>query len=637
MSIAPGPGGNTMVFTEKDGNAIGTINTSTHAITTVALPGGAVSPEDIVQGSDGNDYFVDLSASSGGVEQIGEITSSGTITQTALKSGSSPDPGGGYNEAAASSNGVVWFNDDGNRDLVEYNLSSHAVTYFWVPSDMSYVHGLTLAADGTLWFTEGNTGEVAQLTSTSPETITEYTTSPSAGETSGITQGPDGNIWFPDGTTNDIYELASGATTTRSYTFDADTNRTGLATTVPTTAYACDYTSSSCATYTNGAEKCTSSPAQCVTTQNNSYDQADRLNDTATAYDPFGDVTSMPAQDAGGTALTASYYSDGTDDTLTQGSSTEITNNLDPDERISEQVTSNPSTHATTDDLDNYYDSDSDSPAYTYDNTTSTWTRNIPDITGNIAAIWTTHAGTNTMTYQLTNLQGSIVATASSSTSATGLQSVTPVTEYGVPTTSTPAKYSWLGGKTRQTELASGIVAMGARVYDPYTGTFLQTDPIPGADPNAYGYTAGDPVNETDLSGDFWIQSGRKRILACMVAGCIAHGVAPAPYGAATPSKNPNSPAQHAPQTPGQTAHPDEDGDTGVNGDIGVVPDPGETRVVRSSPSGQSFWQQLYDISPVPALENIGRSYLSLWSTALSTPRPPGPTTPDFGPEALAP
>jgi prevent-host-death family protein len=26
---------------------------------------------------------------------------------------------------------------------------------------------------------------------------------------------------------------------------------------------------------------------------------------------------------------------------------------------------------------------------------------------------------------------------------------------------------------------------MGARVYDPYTGTFLQTDPIPGADANA--------------------------------------------------------------------------------------------------------------------------------------------------------
>jgi hypothetical protein len=52
---------------------------------------------------------------------------------------------------------------------------------------------------------------------------------------------------------------------------------------------------------------------------------------------------------------------------------------------------------------------------------------------------------------------------------------------------------------------------MGARVYDPYTATFLQTDPIPGADANAYGYTDGDPVNETDLSGDVCLRTPNGR------------------------------------------------------------------------------------------------------------------------------
>jgi len=42
---------------------------------------------------------------------------------------------------------------------------------------------------------------------------------------------------------------------------------------------------------------------------------------------------------------------------------------------------------------------------------------------------------------------------------------------------------------------------MGARVYDPYTGTFTQPDPIQGGGANAYGYTNADPVNETDLGG----------------------------------------------------------------------------------------------------------------------------------------
>ena len=42
---------------------------------------------------------------------------------------------------------------------------------------------------------------------------------------------------------------------------------------------------------------------------------------------------------------------------------------------------------------------------------------------------------------------------------------------------------------------------MGARVYDPSTATFTQPDPIQGGGANAYGYTNGDPVNMTDLSG----------------------------------------------------------------------------------------------------------------------------------------
>jgi hypothetical protein len=61
---------------------------------------------------------------------------------------------------------------------------------------------------------------------------------------------------------------------------------------------------------------------------------------------------------------------------------------------------------------------------------------------------------------------------------------------------------------------------MGARVYDPYTGTFLQTDPIPGADANAYGYTDGDPVNETDLSGDMSVWGAGGRII-CAGLACL--------------------------------------------------------------------------------------------------------------------
>jgi RHS repeat-associated protein len=214
--------------------------------------------------------------------------------------------------------------------------------------------------------------------------------------------------------------------------------------------------------------------------------------------------------DAGGNPLTAAYYGDGTDHTVTQNGTT-ITNNIDPLGRINEQITTVNGT--TTAYVLNQYDNDGDSPAWTDNNTTATMSRNISDITGNLAALftWNYNTGNQAIVYQLSNLQGSIVATASNSTSATGLLSVTPTTEYGVPsvttangvpTSTTATQYSWLGAKQRATELPSGIVAMGARVYDPYTGTFTQPDPIQGGGANAYGYTDGDPVNEVDLSGD---------------------------------------------------------------------------------------------------------------------------------------
>jgi uncharacterized protein RhaS with RHS repeats len=59
---------------------------------------------------------------------------------------------------------------------------------------------------------------------------------------------------------------------------------------------------------------------------------------------------------------------------------------------------------------------------------------------------------------------------------------------------------------------------MGARVYDPDTGTFMQPDPVKGGGANAYGYTDGDPVNETDLSG-------MCLIFSCSTYHAVGHAV----------------------------------------------------------------------------------------------------------------
>ncbi len=261
--------------------------------------------------------------------------------------------------------------------------------------------------------------------------------------------------------------------TTRLYSYDEDTNRTSLETYEPGSE-------SKCATEKGSEEK-------------HGYDSADRLTDTGVKYSPFGDITALPAADAGGAELTNSYYVDNQLANQTQNGET-IGYNLDPAGRTRETV----ATGKTSQDTISHYAGGGDTPAWTAESPSGNWTRTIDGIGNGLAAIQTNG---ETPLLQLPNLHGDIVATAALSETETKLLSTDETSEYGVPTTSSPPKYSWLGADGLPTELPSGVVAMGARSYVPQLGRFLQPDPIPGGSANAYTYTFGDPINTSDPSG----------------------------------------------------------------------------------------------------------------------------------------
>ncbi|MFF0044422.1 RHS repeat-associated core domain-containing protein, partial [Streptomyces mirabilis] len=84
--------------------------------------------------------------------------------------------------------------------------------------------------------------------------------------------------------------------------------------------------------------------------------------------------------------------------------------------------------------------------------------------------------------------------------------------EYGNPLGGTATtRYGWLGSKQRSTETPSGLTLMGVRLYDPTTGRFLSTDPVPGGNANAYEYCNGDPLNRYDLDGKWnWRRAVRR-------------------------------------------------------------------------------------------------------------------------------
>jgi RHS repeat-associated protein len=268
---------------------------------------------------------------------------------------------------------------------------------------------------------------------------------------------------------------ATEGCTTRIYGYDEETNRTNLTKRTPGVGGACA---------TEGG-----------TTEAHSYDSANRLTDIGVAYDSFGDTTKLPATDAGGSELQSSFYSDGQLEGQTQNGQT-LAYQLDPTGRTRQTIDTGTVNSTTI----NHYTGPGDSPTWTVEPASGHWSRNVSGING-FAAIET---DTKEPILQLSDLQGNIIATASISETATKLLggSERP-TEYGVPTTTKPAKYSWLGSDLRATELSSGVTAMGARSYIPQLGRFLQTDPVSGGSANAYTYVFGDPINSSDPSGEY--------------------------------------------------------------------------------------------------------------------------------------
>ena len=290
---------------------------------------------------------------------------------------------------------------------------------------------------------------------------------------------------------------------TRVYGFSGDSDRTSLANYGPGTAGACQTATAS-------------------STVTSSFDAADRITTSGYVYDELGRTKTVPAADTSNTAggaLSVGYHANDmvatlsqsvTEDGVTATKAQDFT--LDVSGRLS--VTKNLTDTVSLVESTNHYDGGDDSPAWTDaktrpDATTAwatAWQRNVASLAGDLGII---QGSDGTAKIQLGNLHGDVTATVT--VGGTGIDSYTEYTEYGLArdNANTPERYGWLGAKQRDADTIGGLTLMGARLYNPVTGTFLSRDPVAGGNDNTYTYPA-DPINKFDLSGEWsWRKVGR--------------------------------------------------------------------------------------------------------------------------------
>lgn len=221
----------------------------------------------------------------------------------------------------------------------------------------------------------------------------------------------------------------------------------------------------------SGSSECTATEGGTI--ERHTFDEANRNTDEGVQYEPLGNITKIPAADAGGHELTTEYYANGQVLSQTQG---ETTNNylLDPEGRTRQTETIIKLAASVT--VAHYAGAGGTAPSWTYNQTGGTITRNVAAF-GGLAAV--EEAGKEAL-LQIRDLQGNVVGTASLSEAAGKPHTLERTTEYGVPTKEKPEdKYNWLGTVGITSNLSSGTIVQDGATYVPQLGAPLQAEGVP--------------------------------------------------------------------------------------------------------------------------------------------------------------
>ncbi|MFJ6798879.1 polymorphic toxin-type HINT domain-containing protein [Streptomyces sp. NPDC091268] len=422
------------------------------------------------------------------------------------------------------------FDKYGKPTKVTDPTGSTTYAYDRVQEPRGMVTSVTDSVAGAFTAKYGPDGQLVEQTY--PGGVVRKDSFNAVGEATGrtYTRTSDGStVWSQtiDVSTQGAVAKDASSTATRAYTYDrlgrlTKTEQTTVAAGCVTRQYSFDAHFNRLAKLTSQAGNGGCSTDNAVA-ENHSYDSADRLIDTGYVYDAFGRTTKT------GSGSTNTYWANDKVAAQEKGDDKQEWQ-VDAAHRLTAFTTSKKQANGTwanaTSKL-NHYGDDSDEVRWTIEDTTQgTLTRNVSGPDADLSA---TTSKTGDIQLQLTNLQGTVVV-------ATDTSLTTPVVldfdEFGIPQDGqATVRYGWLGGKQRSAEALDGDILMGARLYSPALGRFLQVDPVPGGNASPYDYCTGDPINCTDLDGNWGFSF--KKVLNVVAKVAEVASYIPGPIGAA--------------------------------------------------------------------------------------------------------